>query len=273
MFNHLTAQKSGAVAAVAAVCAAAALLTACGGGSSDAAPNDATSQALQDNEAVATALAVEAHASVRVASRVPDVMGTDQLTALVNILAGGSTSGGRITAACAAGGSISADLPSTLPGLAAGKTYSVSFNNCQQLPGMVTNGQISLSFSSLTNSNNFSQTASYNITVIQGGSSTTYAGNQACTVVAGVASCTFSDGPRSFGGNFSHKDGVLNGSYSWVFGSTSSVTFDFSGWSSNSGSINVSGSDRFRATVVRDGPNSYTITINGGAPRRVVVPG
>jgi hypothetical protein len=250
------------------------LLTACGGGSGgDSASGNTTPQSLQDNDAVATALAVEAHASVRAASRVPDAMGTDQITGLVNILAAGSTSAGRVTAPCAAGGSISADLPSTLLGLAAGKTYSITFNNCQQIVGMVTNGQISLTFSSLTNSKNFSETATYNITVTQGGSSTTYAGNQACTVAAGVASCTFSDGPRSFGGNFSHKDGVLNGSYSWAFGNTSSVTFDFSGWSSNGGSIAVSGSDKFRATVVRDGPNSYTITINGGAPRKVTVPG
>jgi hypothetical protein len=250
------------------------LLTACGGGSGgDAASNNSTAQTLQDNDAVATALAAEAHASVRAGSRVPDAMGTDQITGLVSVLATGSTSAGRVTAPCAAGGSISADLPTTLLGLAAGKTYSITFNNCQQIVGMATNGQISLSFSSLTNSKNFNETATYNITVTQAGGSTTYAGNQACSVVAGVANCTFNEGPRSFGGNFSHKDGVLNGTYSWAFGSNSSVTFDLSNWSASGGSINVSGTDKFRATVTRDGPSSYTITINGGAPRKVTVPG
>jgi hypothetical protein len=250
------------------------LLTACGGGSGgDSATANSTPQSLQDNEVVATALAAEAHGSVRAASRVPGAMGTDQLAGLVNILASGSTSAGRITANCAVAGSISADLPSTLLGLSAGKAYTVTFNNCQQVAGMTTNGQISLSFSSLTNSNNFSETATYNITVTQGGSTTTYAGNQACTVVAGVPSCTFNDGPRSFGGNFSNKDGVLNGNYSWTFSSASNVSFDFNNWSNSGGSIAVSGPDKFRASVVRDGPSSYTITINGGAPRKVTVPG
>jgi hypothetical protein len=250
------------------------LLSACGGGSGgDAGADTGGAQTLQDNDAVATALAVEAHASVRAASRVPDAMGSVQLAGLVNMLAGGTTVAGRITAACAAGGSISADLPSTLLGLVAGKTYSISFSNCQQIPGTVSNGQISLLFSSLSNSNNFSETATYNITVAQGGTTTTFAGNQACTVAAGAASCTFSDGPRSFAGNFSHSNGVLNGSYSWAFGSSSSVNFDFVNWSATGGSIDVSGTNRFRATVLRDGPNSYTITINGGVPRKVTVPG
>jgi hypothetical protein len=249
------------------------LLAACGGGSGSGSAEAPAVQGLQDSDAVATALAAEAHGSVRTASRVPGPMGTAEVTGLVNVLAGGTTAAGRVTAACAAGGSISADLPSTLLGLGAGKTYNISFANCQQMPGMVTNGQISLSFSSLTNSNNFSETATYNITVTQNGSSTAFAGNQACTVVGGVASCTFSEGPRNFGGNFSNKDGVLNGSYSWAFGTSSSVNFDFSNWSSTGGSIAVSGTDRFRATVVRDGPSSYTITINGGTPRKVTVPG
>jgi hypothetical protein len=256
------------------ICAALlSLFTACGGGSgNEAAADNSSAQSLQDNDAVATALAVEAQGSVRAASRVPAAMGTNQLTGLVNILAGGSTSAGRITANCAVAGSISADLPNALLGLSVGKTYTVAFSNCQQVAGTATDGQISLAFSNLSNSNNFSETATYNITVTQGGSSTTFAGTQACTVAAGVASCTFNDGPRSFGANFSNKDGVLNGNYSWTFSSTSSVSFDFSNWSNSGGSIAVSGPDKFRATVVRDGPNSYTITINGGAPRKVTVP-
>jgi hypothetical protein len=255
--------------------AVAALLTACGGGGggSDPAADNRPSQTLQDNDTVAMALATEAHASVRAAGRVPGEMGTAQLTGLVTTLGQGNNVGGKLTVPCAVAGSISADFPAALSGLTTGKTYSVSFNSCEQVAGMVTSGQISLSFTSLVNSNNFVETATYNITVTQAGSTTTYAGNQSCTVAAGVASCSFQDGQRSFGGSFSNRDGVLNGSYSWTYGSAQNINFDFSNWSNTGGSISVNGPDKFRATVTRDGPSSYTITINGGVPRKVTLPG
>jgi hypothetical protein len=266
------------------VFAAAVLLgcfAACGGGSGSQSSGESgsdnatpSSRGLQDNLGVATALATEAHASIKAAGQVPEAMGTAQLTSLVNRVGAGTLVDGKLTAACALGGSVSADFPVALTSWTTGKTYTLIFTNCEQMAGVVSNGLISLSFSSLVNSNNFVETATYSITVMQAnGSITTYAGRQSCTAIAGAVSCSFSDGQRSFGANFSNASGTLNGSYGWTHGGGQNINFDFSNWSTSGGTLNVNGPDKFRATVVRDGPNSYTITINGGAPRPVTVPG
>jgi hypothetical protein len=258
-----------------------ALLAACGGGGGggDAGGNTngdpVTPSALEDNNAVATTLAVEAQASISAARRVPDGKAASQLASFANGVAAGTVtiSNGRLTLACALGGSVSADFPSNPSAIAVGTAYSISFNNCTQVAGQVTNGTLSLTFSSLNNANNFSESATYNITVTQAGVSTAFTGSQACTVVAGVATCTYSDGARTFGGNFSQSGGALNGGYTWAFGTVANVNFEFSAWTASAGSVTVTGPNKFRAVVVRDGANSYTVTINGGVPRKVVLPG
>jgi hypothetical protein len=273
---HRALTRLAPVAAAAAVCA----LTACGGGGSGGAEPPVTTNTLEDSSAVANALATEAHAAMASASRVPDTTAAAQVSALANAVAAGqiTVSAGRLTVPCALGGSISADFPSNLGNIVVGTPYTLNFINCVQVAGQTANGVLSLSFVSLSNTNNFSETATFNVTVTQAnGSSTTYSGKQSCTVVAGVADCSYSDGARSFAGNFSQKGGTLNGSYAWAYplsnGSAANVTFQFSNWTASAGSIEVDGPNKFRATVTRDGANSYTITIKGGAPRKVTVPG
>jgi hypothetical protein len=259
------------------------LLSSCGdGGGGNTGIDPAGPSALEDNNAVATALAVEAQASVAAARRVPDGSAAAQLSSFVNGVAAGTVtiSSGKLTLACALGGSIAADFPSNPAAVAVGTAYGISFNNCAQPTGvsgsasLVTNGSLSLTFSSLTNTNNFSASATYNITVTQtGGSSTGYVGNQLCSVVAGVATCTYSDGARTFSGSFSQAGGSLNGNYTWAYGTVPNVNFEFTNWTASGGGLVVTGPNKFRATVAHDGASSFTVTINGGVPRKVMVPG
>jgi hypothetical protein len=254
------------------------LLTACGGGGgSTDTPN---AQTLADNSVVATALAGEAQASIASAQRVPDATSLAQWLGLTGGVSGVSEVFGaandaiKPTLVCPLGGSLTLDLPTDLSSLKLGTPYTLTFNNCVQQKGQVTDGVVSVSFSSFSNKDNFSETATYNLRVVSTtGSSVSFVGTQSCVFTAGAGNCRFNDGLRSFDVSFSNVNGTLNGSYSWAYGSDTRVDFSFNNWTTTAGTIVVTGPNNFRAVVVRDGSNSFTVTINGGAPRKVVLPG
>jgi hypothetical protein len=248
-----------------------AVLAACGGGGATDAP---AAQTLADSRVVATALASEAQASITSAQRVPNSTSLVQWLGLTGGVFG-SAAGGVIkpTLVCPLGGSLTVDLPSDLTSLKLGTPYAATFSNCVQQKGQVADGVVTVSFSGFSNGDNFAETATYNLRVSNtNGSTTTYAGTQSCAFVAGVGNCTFSDGPRTFDASFSNIGGTLNGSYSWGYGPDIRVDFAFSNWTPTGGSAVVTGPNKFRAVIVRDGANSFMVTINGGVPYKLVLP-
>lgn len=217
---------------------------------------DAVASALGDNQATANELAREAAEALDAAERRAQVPG-----------------GVVVTTQCGGGGSYTSDFG----GLAGtGTVYSVTYNNCQLLPGYTYDGSYQVTYSSFADISNFSWTATYNLRFTGPDLSYTYAGTQSCTSSAGNLSCTYFDGQRTFGSSFTYTAGTINGSYSWAASSGGTLSYSFSNFTASSGTITVTGSGEaagFSAVVTRTGRNTFSVVINGGTPWIVTVGG
>lgn len=234
---------------------------AAGSTTSAAATLTVAAAALGDNVSTANTLANEAYDAIAAAERKSQLPGGVELFGLP---AGVST-----TVACTGGGSYTYDFPTTFT---AGTRYSFTYNNCQFITGYFYNGSYTIDYSSFANATNFSWTATYDLRLTGPNNfSYGYAGSQTCSYVNSVASCTYNDGIRTFSSNFSYTGGRISGSYSSAYNSNVTLTYNFSNWTANSGSLSVTGSNGFTATVTRTAINTFSVTINGGTPYVVTI--
>lgn len=236
-----------------------ALLPACGGGGDDAAPAPApTTPAPPTGGTPGSTLATEANARILATEADAALTAAEQRNLLPGLPGGVETS-----IACPGGGSVSYDFPTTL---AAGTTYAITYNNCSYASGYAFNGSYQIRYSSFGSATSFSYTATYDLRYTGPGLNYTLAGTQTCTASSGTVSCTYSDGRREWGTGFSYSGGRLTGSYSFTDTTLGTLTYSFSNFTATGGTVSVTGSGGFTATVTRTGANTYSVVINGSSP-------
>lgn len=213
-----------------------------------------------DNQETAEALANEAYDALAAADRRSVVPSGVQIT-------GGLPTGVLVNNECPAGGSFSFDLPNSI---IAGTSWGVEYNACAFAAGYQLNGSYVITYSAFTDLANFGWLAQYSMTYTGPNLNYSISGTQTCRFSAGLADCTFSDGTRTFGNGFSYGLGTINGSYQWRHPRGATLSFSFSNWRATSGSLGVSGSNGFTASILRTAVNTFSITINGG-PARVII--
>jgi hypothetical protein len=250
-----------------ALTASSALLAACGGGGDDApapapappvaapspAPTPAPAAATQQN---ATRLAQEAYDAIQAAEQ----------RAAVPPLPGGVL----VQSACPGGGSFSYDVPSTF---GAGTRYTATFSNCSYGGGYVFNGSYEIVYASFTSATDFGFTVNYDLRYTGPGLNYDYQGTQTCSGSTAGISCTYSDGRRTFASGFTYNGGTVSGSYTFEDGELGTLTYSFSGFTGSGGTVNVTGSNGFTATITRTGVNTFSVVINGSTPFTVTISG
>ncbi len=246
-----------------ALASTAALLAACGGGGDDAAPAPVPTPAPPTGGTPVpppptSSAATEANARILATEADAAIAAAEQRSLLPGLPGGVAT-----TIACPGGGNVSYDFPTTI---GAGTTYAISYNNCSYGEGYVFNGSYQIRYANFGSPTSFSYTATYDLRYTGPGLNYTLAGTQTCSATNGTVSCTYSDGRREWGTGFTYTGGRLTGSYSVADTTLGTLTFNFSNFTATGGSVTVTGSNGFTATITRTGPNTYSVVINGSAP-------
>lgn len=214
-----------------------------------------------DNQDTAQALANEAFDALQAAERRSQVPG--------GVLLLGLPAGVATVVPCTFGGNYTYDFPTSIT---AGTTYSITYNSCQLAQGYVYNGSYQVTYNSFSLNGNYSWTAVYNLSMTGPNLNYTHSGTQTCTYTAGVGSCTYSDGQRVFNSNFTYSGGVVNGTYTWNGpDSAGTVSYNFNNFNATGGTISVTASNGFTATITRTGANTFSVVINGGTARLVTI--
>ncbi len=236
-----------------------ALLPGCGGGGDDAAPAAGpVTPAPPTSNPPTSPLATEANARILALEADAAIAAAEQRSLLPGLPGGVATN-----IACPGGGSVSYDFPTSV---GAGTTYAISYNNCSYAGGYVFNGSYQIRYTSFVGATSFSYSATYDLRYTGPNLNYTLAGTQTCTAAGGTVSCTYSDGRREWGTGFTYTGGRLTGSYSVNDTTLGTLSFSFSNFSATGGSVTITGSNGFTATVTRTGPNTYSVVINGSAP-------
>lgn len=214
-----------------------------------------------DNTDTARALANEAFDALQAAERRSQVPG--------GVLLMGLPAGVATVVPCTFGGNYTYELPTSIN---VGTTYGITYNNCQLAQGYTYNGSYQITYNSFNTNGNYSWTATYNLTLVGPNINYTNSGSQTCTYTGGVGSCTYSDGTRTFNSNFTYNAGVVNGTYTWNGPSgAGTVSYNFNNFNATGGTITVTASNGFTATITRTGANTFSVVINGGTARVVTI--
>ncbi len=266
-----------------ALTASSALLAACGGGSDAspvpapappaaapapappaAAPAPAPPAAAPAPAPVPTA-ATQQNAT-RLAQEAYDAIDAAERRAAVPALPGGAL----VDSPCPGGGSFSYDIPSTV---GSGTRYTAIFNNCSYGGGFVFNGSYEIVYTNFSSAQDFAFTVNYDLRYTGPGLDWDYEGTQTCSAGPAGLSCTYSDGRRTFGSGFSYSGGTVSGSYTITDTELGSLTFNFNNFNATGGTVTVTGSEGFSATITRTGTNTFSVVINGSSPFTVTITG
>lgn len=248
-------------------------LTSCGGGSGTAAvvESAAAPAAWGDNSATAATLATETRRALGLSKAVaglPLPGARSVLSAVLN---------GTTTVACAFGGNWTHDVP-PLPLPAT--DYHLAFQQCAFVDQQTYQGHYTVRYSGFTSLDAVRWSGSFNLSLAQPGQPVQQlVGTHECATQNSQVNCTVNDGQRSYSGSLNYGAGRLQGSYVWHLGAASGqtapldLTLNYSNWTEAGGSATVTGPAGFNATVLRTGPDSFTVTIQGGQPHSITLAG